>query len=1091
MGSEYEVGEFGLVLKDVVPEHYGPFTGKGGQQAARDAARSDSPLVLFVDRREFYAFDGPDARAAFMEKNKAREIMERISGSKPFRPVLDVDGPPSMSSDDVDSIREAWAAAAVDIGVPADQAAPLCLWAPRSEKLSVHMVANLWQVPDGPAGTAFAKAVQRHSPPRLQRFIDVGASGCSPGASFGMRLPWGLKLSKDRRGRVEGSNLMPESFGWWENRVAPWCLQGEDDGQVYAARTAVAALPETGPMDPAPLNVAAWTTGAGEGAACNSMAKFAARIAAAFPHFVRDARASEGSVMSYTRKGPANCTTCDRVHDSQGAYVTEWDGLLFLNCRNADDGDTALMVHRTRKMPIIEDEFEGVAQADQYASQRYNSEAFAGYVQKFVDGCDLFLRAPWKTGKTVFAGQLIRELGPDARVLIISCRKSLSTALSEQFGAKDYRQIKGDFTDDAISRSPISIWQIDSLKRIPSDVKPFDMILVDEPAALLSHVNQPRAGHLGRIGITRARVLLQKASRIYVSDNDLSTAHVEAFKTIRQGKRSYTLVNTFESWKGVPVEVITGPHGQKTLWFKLFEFLDEQEKHRKEGRPWSGAVVPCHSRKIANGIAHEARERYGSEFVKLYTGETDDETKATDFRDPVEAWKRSAVVAYTSTVSVGVSAETDQITNAFGFFGGGNIGALQSAQMLFRCRRLKALAIHYGGQEVNGLPQTPKRLFKWATLAKNRHVIPDGFRGDCNPILLEPTQEDSKALAGVIMGTFEGRGWVCDTLERFRSANDFVRRIVRTMEAAGCVITMTEPVEEDEEDEEVKEDNEVDKEAKIAESHIDAAASKRDHLAAQEYPNALNRHALDDEDGRAKLKTEEEHQGSRALFAAKVYVDGGGLLFEDLEDIGDHDRAKWMKHHAKPRSLEAYKRLTDIVRGNDRHAGPLMTGDVQTAIHSSAEASLLVRKVVSVLGLDNTMQTGQPTSIPVKELKEPAASLMRVVEEANKHSQRLFGDNHAGRRRKALAEEIKAQTVTATINVVLRFIGMPLKPMYRTERDRRIGNPYAYETALLWNGDKVPEPQPGHPRKRTWYEPADRVDRQGVKNDLEDVLAEM
>ena len=105
---------------------------------------------------------------------------------------------------------------------------------------------------------------------------------------------------------------------------------------------------------------------------------------------------------------------------------------------------------------------------------------------------------------------------------------------------------------------------------------------------------------------------------------------------------------------------------------RLFVFLDAQKEARDAGRPWFAASASVHSRKYADALALEARERYGADLVKLYTSETDDYDKKRDFADPATAWADAAVVIYTGTVSVGVSAALDRITNAFGFFTSNN-----------------------------------------------------------------------------------------------------------------------------------------------------------------------------------------------------------------------------------------------------------------------------------------------------------------------------------------------------------------------------------------------------------------------------------
>jgi hypothetical protein len=241
----------------------------------------------------------------------------------------------------------------------------------------------------------------------------------------------------------------------------------------------------------------------------------------------------------------------------------------------------------------------------------------------------------WKTGKTVFAGDQIKKLltlRPNARIAIISSRKTLTTALVADFNASDYREIKGGiFDEEQAAKHPVSVWQVESLQRISSDLKPFDLVVVDKPDALFAHVYQPNASLKARVGI----------SSIYVSDNGLSDGLISAFRIIRPGKASKVLQNTFKSWEGVTVGVSTGLVSHDIVRMKLFEFLDEQEKLRQDGAKWSGCVIPCHSRKFAEGLVSQITERYGYSIpTKLYTSETDQSEKAEDFKDASTSWDK-------------------------------------------------------------------------------------------------------------------------------------------------------------------------------------------------------------------------------------------------------------------------------------------------------------------------------------------------------------------------------------------------------------------------------------------------------------------
>ena len=192
---------------------------------------------------------------------------------------------------------------------------------------------------------------------------------------------------------------------------------------------------------------------------------FCAKVALEFPHLERDATERSG-VASFRRLAPAPCTSCDRVHESEGAYVAFRSGVYYLNCRRADKEAKALLVHRTAEaekkedlLPEDRDDFERI-EADIVSNERFNANAFA-HLLTDAGRSDLYIRARWKTGKTVFAGQLIkavRDRNPAARVAILSCRKCLSTSLAADFGAADYREIKGGEFDEAQAlKHPVTV----------------------------------------------------------------------------------------------------------------------------------------------------------------------------------------------------------------------------------------------------------------------------------------------------------------------------------------------------------------------------------------------------------------------------------------------------------------------------------------------------------------------------------------------------------------------------------------------------------------------------------------------------------
>ena len=226
----------------LAPTMWGPFTKQDGDRpqemayAAARAAGVAAPLAVALDRYNFYAFANAGTREVFLEEQSwggsDRELIERVDGSRPFRPFLDVDAPPGeLGPEVVETIRAAAEGVARAWGVPADLAGFDLATNHRTDKSSAHIVASGWLVPDGPAGRRFAEEVAAAGAP----FIDIGASQCSRGATLGLRLPMCRKLAKplnpptEVRGRcakhIPGSWLEPR--GDAPCRMADWCLQGE------------------------------------------------------------------------------------------------------------------------------------------------------------------------------------------------------------------------------------------------------------------------------------------------------------------------------------------------------------------------------------------------------------------------------------------------------------------------------------------------------------------------------------------------------------------------------------------------------------------------------------------------------------------------------------------------------------------------------------------------------------------------------------------------------------------------------------------------------------------------------------------------
>ena len=526
--------------------------------------------------------------------------------------------------------------------------------------------------------------------------------------------------------------------------------------------------------------------------------------------------------------------------------------------------------------------------------------------------------------------------------------------------------------------------------------------------------------------------------------------------------------NEFKSWGGVNATIF---HNNTTSHVevrrRLFEFMEAQGRAIARGDAWQSAAAPCHSRRYAMDLYREVCAKFGKDKIAIFTGETDQYEKQQAFKDATATMSDIRLVIYTPTLSVGVSINVERMTDSFAFFIGGNCGSQQSVQMIFRPRQLKRLTIAYTGRAVRGMPQTSGALMKWATLAANRWVIPSGFRGDANPIIMEQTQEDPESLHRVIAGSFEGQSWMINQLEHCRSARWFVGKVARALEGAGVAVSLVDMT------------GKLDQRAKILDVPARVLAeiynncndtharvdNERSIVAAEQYPAALESGGHDDEDD-SRLLTADEIQGRRALFAEKNYIYGEEAA--QLKDLDVEGRAEWIRYHGDPRRMEAYSRLKDIVGQRDQAKGPALTGGAQTATTSQAEAAALVTKVFACLGASDCLQNGDIAEIDIRKLREPDRALVSVMTEINAHCLRVFGDTHGARRRRAISEDGPSlKQATGTLGIALSHVGATLHPTYDTPRDAVLRKPGGY--AICWDYERMalqqsaPEPIPAHP----------------------------
>lgn len=1104
--------------------HYGPFTGRGAQQKAIDAAGKGC-LAVQTNRSEFHSFSTDEARDKFLEDNRSREVIERVDNDRPSRAIIDLDAPAGCDNSVIIDAINAFVRVAKSIGVPATLAHPGVVMSSRADKRSAHLISKGWRLPNGLVVRAFAKAV-RDECVAAREYIDVMASGGRLGHRFGMRLPFCPKVKSPQGAFIPDSELypVPVDGGYELTRddmwASAWALQSMyDDEPIYGHGI---TPPVEDVQEPAPVknnddDRIEKTVVATDDQINDGLTIIDRYVAKWLSEFTRDEAPAEGTLASYRRTRSSYCSSCGRVHDSDGAYVRMNDGTLWLNCRRAPFGGKALKAVRVVANELIPaDEFDELTTLSTHTfSSRYLSDETDDILKDLAGNrftTDMYFKSKWGTGKTT---SIVKGLSdalasdPKMRVLMVSMRKTLSTTLSKSLegvgiDARDYRTIKGTFDDEASDSIRASVWQLESLSRINTDIRPFDIIVVDEIAALASHafqINEQKQFNYRAIkGLTTLRCLLRRAKAVICADNDLTDAHVKSFQQCRsaeQNSRAIVVNNTYKSWVGTTADAIIGLiAGWDETSRRLMAKLDEENEKRLAGLPWEGCAIPCHSKTHANGIYAEIVAKYPGADVRLYTADSGIVDKIEDFKDPNASWRNALAVIYTPTLSVGVSYEEDHIRTAYAFFMRGTADACQSNQMIFRFRRLTSVTIGIKIDISNrkGLcPIDADGIYEMVTIAKNRQLIPEIFRGDCSALNPDiAPHENPEDLKRVIENSFEGLLWIGNYVGRNRSETFFIRRLLAGLTDAGCTVNITNLSKMKIEQAEaalslppraIQEVSDA-----VAKSTVDASA-RNAKLAAVEYPNSLARymdameHGVDD-DNDSRMKTAAEYQGDSFLYTARAYMSGRRSLLEELKNMSVDDRANWYSYYSDYTTINNYKWHSLVLEAeNWSPAGLAAIEGVPIAISSQAETCDLIKKAFHVIGATPALVDDEPFQITAEKLREEwikSPEFRDVARDINESTYRVFGDRNSKRRTESMAsggDKVQVRTIVSALNVPLKRIGAKLMGTKVSSESKRKRSPDVYVLVWHWKIGAC-EPVPGHPKS---------IPRQSPEQILQDV----
>ncbi|CAB4388770.1 unnamed protein product [Rhizophagus irregularis] len=651
---------------------------------AYDRNEVEDKLVIKIDQDGDYA---PKFSVAddISEVFGLPGIHECINGQKPLRAVIDIDA----SQEDMEIT-----------GVKAQEDILKGLVIATSSdpsKCSYHILYAPALLIDHHELKAFTELVYTITGEKFGKYIDRGL----PGQNFNLRL-----IGSAKKGCVKRILQFSLDNGWNEldhARVQPPPSLGIE------VRPRMLSIEKNNN----PLRISVGQ---------DILRKYAELVLQKHSSYLRDWTIEEKdseNFIYFNRKAPLGCPLCKRIHDKDqqwfGRVCASSERFIIKCFRQNSDGPGDVFECDPSIAEKIQQKNKNISSAPSKTKgpgfpkafvqmpswAKYNEILTATetykerYVRSLPNEGDIYVGSPWETGKTYVLEHL--TIPDNVNLLVLSTRHSYSNAVTTRLNLKSYCNIDGNINLPDYKRV---VCQIESLHRITNNCKcnkkckcpsiQYDLWL-DEIVSIIAQAQS----HLAGQSIEKLYKLIQDARRIIKG------------KTFRLAPNKETVLA--ELWE----------------WAKQMSLLPFEN--------WTSASLICHLRKDIQEIVRTLKTDFPELRIKEYHGKTNSVEKAQDFSNVEESWKDVDLVAYTSTLKIGVSCINPKFERAFCIFNSYIEMNAGTNQMLFRMRCIKDYICHIE-QRSSNIPITEKGLFQWLLSAKreclprelqNRGIFPD------------------------------------------------------------------------------------------------------------------------------------------------------------------------------------------------------------------------------------------------------------------------------------------------------------------------------------------------------------------------------
>ena len=316
---------------------------------------------------------------------------------------------------------------------------------------------------------------------------------------------------------------------------------------------------------------------------------------------------------------------------------------------------------------------------DTVINQRYLGESLRNALDKTRV---LGVLAPYGCGKTTAIKQIISSMSDDARILFITPRKSLNTAIAGDFeGINCYSDIKQETNKskkiEAISSMSCTPQSLGALLELADDPH-YDLVVFDESEAIASMLTSDVVRDKERT-LSALKTVVNASSKVVFMDANYSENSGLLAYILSGIERVAMLINEYKPWSNITVDMIEGDKfdDKKTVVNTLIQEAISRDEH---------IAVATSSASYANDIYTILTARFPSKLIKLATSETDN----TELVSNPDSVADVDVLIYSPSLSVGISFDIDNhFSQVFGVFANeiGTPDPLDAMQSMARVRK--------------------------------------------------------------------------------------------------------------------------------------------------------------------------------------------------------------------------------------------------------------------------------------------------------------------------------------------------------------------------------------------------------------------